>query len=92
MARRAETGQPAAKAKRVGDLSVEELEAIITRVVNRELVGWIEYAVERIADIVDPDPEAFNPEFAEGLRHAIEEAEAGKGISLETIERELGPR
>ena len=70
----------------VGNLTVEELKLLIRETVSETLsLLLIEH------DLIDPDAgKQIRPEFATGLRKAIQQAEVGKTHSAEAVAEKLG--
>jgi hypothetical protein len=72
----------------ISELSVEQVEKIIERTVDRRLEVWLNQMLDALAT---QDNEAeFRPEFAESLRRSLAQADANEGMSLESFRIELG--
>ena len=76
-------------AKTIAEMSVQDLEELVDRLVQRRIEVLYVQLISALG-LDDEDDLEFKPEFAEGLRRAIEQARAGDVIDLETARRQLG--
>lgn len=76
-------------AKSIAEMSAQDLEDLVDRLVQRRIeVLYVQLMGALGLD--DEDDLELKPEFAEGLRRAIEQARAGDVIDLETARQQLG--
>jgi hypothetical protein len=74
----------------VSELSEQEFEELIGRVVDRRMQIWLDQFMDELRGLVDEDPAELHPEFATGLRRSIEQARRGEGVDLNTVRQRLG--
>jgi hypothetical protein len=74
----------------VSELSTDEFEALVERAVDRRLQVWLTQVMDALGVDDDEGTAEFKPEFAASLRRAIDQAERGEGIDLETFRSQLG--
>jgi hypothetical protein len=71
-------------AQKLGEMSPDEFEALIERAIDRRLQVWLTQVMDALG--LDDEGEAeLRPEFAAGLRRAIDEAGRGDVTDLETF-------
>ena len=75
--------------KTLNQLSTNEFEDLVERVVDRRLEVWMTQLMDALTSIDEPASE-LRPEFAESLRKAIKQSEAGEGMDLESFRKEVG--
>lgn len=74
----------------VGELSVEQMEYLIERVVDRRLRVWLEQVLDALSALDEEEKADLRPEFAEALRRSIAQAQRGEGVDLKTFRERLG--
>lgn len=77
-------------AKSVGDLTVQEFEELVGRVVDRRMQVWLDQFLDDLRGFDEEDQAELRPEFADGLRRAIEQARRGEVLDLRTFRDQLG--
>lgn len=74
----------------VGELSVEQMEYLIERAVDRRLRVWLEQVLDALIALDEEERADLRPEFAEALRRSIVQAQKGEGVDLQTFRERLG--
>ena len=77
-------------AQKIGDLSPEEFEAHVERVVDRRLAVWYRQLLDALSGSDDEEEADLRPEFAVSLRRALQQAQNGEGIDLQTFRAQIG--
>ncbi|MCC6499887.1 MAG: hypothetical protein IT313_06430 [Anaerolineales bacterium] len=75
--------------KTLNQLSPDEFEGLVERAVDRRLEVWMTQLMDALTSIDEPASE-FRPEFADSLRKAILQSEAGEGMDLKSFRAEIG--
>lgn len=76
--------------KAVGELSTEEFERLIERVVDRRLHIWLTQLTDALVDLEEEDNTELRPEFTASLRRALQEARSGEGVDLKAFRDQVG--
>lgn len=74
--------------KTLDQLSTNEFESLVERAVDRRLEVWMTQLMDAFTSIDEPANE-FRPEFAESLRKAIRQSDAGEGVDLKSFGKEI---
>lgn len=74
--------------KTLGQLTSNEFEPLVERVVDKRLEVWMTQLMDALASIEEPSSE-LRPEFAETLRKAIKQSQAGEGMDFESFRKEV---
>ena len=74
--------------KTVNQLSTNEFELLVERAVDKRLEVWMTQLMDALTSIDEPVSE-LRPEFAESLRKAIKQSQAGAGIDLKSFRDEI---
>ncbi len=74
--------------KTINQLSTNEFETLVERVVDKRLEVWMTQLMDALTSIDEPASE-LRPEFADSLRKAIKQAQAGEGLDLKSFRDEL---
>jgi hypothetical protein len=75
--------------KTLNQLSTNEFESLVERVVDKRLQVWMTQLMDALTSIDEPASE-LRPEFAESLRKAIKQSQAGGGMDLKSFRHEIG--
>jgi len=75
--------------KTLDQLSTNEFESLVERAVDRRLEVWMTQLMDALTSIDEPAGE-LRPEFAESLREAIRQSDAGEGVDLKSFRAEMG--
>ena len=75
--------------KTLNQLSANEFEDLVERAVDRRLEVWMTQLMDALSSIDEPGGE-LRPEFAESLRKAIKQSQAGEGVDLASFRDEIG--
>lgn len=75
--------------KVLNQLSTNEFESLVERAVDRRLEVWMTQLLDALTSIDEPSSE-LRPEFAESLRKAIKQSQAGEGMDLNSFRNEIG--
>ena len=75
--------------KTLDQLSANEFESLVERAVDKRLEVWMTQLMDALTSIDEPASE-FHPEFAESLRKAIKQSDAGEGVDLKSFRDEVG--
>ena len=75
--------------KTINQLSTNEFETLVERVVDKRLEVWMTQLMDALTSIDEPASE-LRPEFADSLRKAIKQSQAGKGMDLKSFRDEIG--
>jgi len=75
--------------KTLDQLSTNEFESLVERAVDRRLEVWMTQLMDALTSIDEPAGE-LRPEFAESLRKAIRQSDAGEGVDLKSFRAEMG--
>ncbi len=70
--------------KTLNQLSTNEFESLVERAVDKRLEVWMTQLMDALTSIDEPASE-FRPEFAESLRRAIKQSQAGKEMDLKSF-------
>jgi len=70
------------------ELSVEQLEQLIERTIDRRLQVWLEQVLDALT-VSDEDKSVLRPEFAESLRRSLAQARAGEGMDLKSFREQI---
>ena len=74
--------------KTVNQLSTNEFETLVERVVDKRLEVWMTQLMDALTSIDEPASER-RPEFADSLRKAIKQSQAGEGMDLKSFRDEI---
>lgn len=74
--------------KTLNQISTNEFETLLERAVDRRLEVWMTQLIDALTSIDEPASE-LRPEFAESLRKAIQQSEAGEGMDLKSFRDEI---
>jgi hypothetical protein len=74
--------------KTINQLSTNEFETLVERVVDKRLEVWMTQLMDALTSIDEPASE-LRPEFADSLRKAIKQSQAGKGLDLKSFRDEI---
>ena len=74
--------------KTINQLSTNEFETLVERVVDKRLEVWMTQLMDALTSIDEPASE-LRPEFAESLRKAIKQSQAGEGLDLKSFRDEI---
>jgi hypothetical protein len=77
-------------AKSLGEMTAQEFEELVGRVVDRRMQIWLDQFMDDLRGLDDEDQAEIRPEFAAGLRRAIEQARRGEVMDLDTFREQLG--
>ena len=75
--------------KTLNQLSTNEFESLVERAVDKRLEVWMTQLMDVLTSIDEPASE-LRPEFAESLRKAIKQSQAGEGTDLKSFRNEIG--
>lgn len=75
--------------KTLNQLSAHEFESLVERAVDKRLEVWMTQLMDALTSIDEPASE-LSPEFAESLRKAINQSDAGEGVDLKAFRDEVG--
>ncbi len=73
-----------------GELSVEQMERIIERAIDRRLQVWLEQVLDALSALSEEETADLRPEFAEALRRSIAQAQRGDGMELQSFREHIG--
>jgi hypothetical protein len=74
--------------KTINQLSTNEFETLVERVVDKRLEVWMTQLMDALTSIDEPVSE-LRPEFADSLRKAIKQSQAGEGLDLKSFRDEI---
>jgi len=74
--------------KTLVQLSTTDFEALVERAVDKRLEVWMTQLMDALTSIDEPASE-LRPEFAESLRKAIKQSQAGEGTDLKSFRDEI---
>ena len=74
--------------KALNQLSTNEFESLVERAVDKRLEVWMTQLMDALTSIDEPASE-FRPEFAESLRKAVKQSQAGEGVDLKSFHDEI---
>ncbi len=74
--------------KTINQLSANEFETLVERVVDKRLEVWMTQLMDALTNIDEPASE-LRPEFADSLRKAIKQSQAGEGLDLKSFRDEI---
>jgi len=74
--------------KTLVQLSTTDFEALVERAVDKRLEVWMAQLMDALTSIDEPASE-LRPEFAESLRKAIKQSQAGEGTDLKSFRDEI---
>ena len=74
--------------KTINQLSTDEFETLVERVVDKRLEVWMTQLMDALTSIDEPASE-LRPEFADSLRKAIKQSQAGEGLDLKSFRDEI---
>lgn len=74
--------------KTINQLSANEFETLVERVVDKRLEVWMTQLMDALTSIDEPASE-LRPEFANSLRKAIKQSQAGEGMDLKSFRDEI---
>ena len=74
--------------KTLSQLSTNEFETLVERTVDKRLEVWMTQLMDALTSIDEPASE-LRPEFAESLRKAIKQSQAGEGMDLKSFRDEI---
>jgi len=74
--------------KTLVQLSTNEFEALVESAVDKRLEVWMTQLMDALTGIDEPAGE-LRPEFAESLRKAIRQSQAGEGTDLKSFRNEI---
>ncbi len=74
--------------KTINQLSTNEFETLVERVVDKRLEVWMTQLMDALTSIDEPASE-LRPEFADSLRKAIKQSQAGEGVDLKSFRDEF---
>jgi hypothetical protein len=74
--------------KTINQLSTNEFETLVERVVDKRLEVWMTQLMDALTSIDEPVSE-LHPEFADSLRKAIKQSQAGEGLDLKSFRDEI---
>ena len=74
--------------KTINQLSTNEFETLVERVVDKRLEVWMTQLMDALTSIDEPASE-LRPEFADSLRKAIKQSQAGEGLDLKSFRDEI---
>lgn len=72
------------------ELSVEQMERLIERAVDRRLQVWLDQVLDALSALGEKETADLRPEFAESLRRSIAQAQRGEGANLHTFCEQVG--
>ena len=72
----------------LNQLSTHEFETLVERAVDKRLEVWMTQLMDALTSIDEPASE-LRPEFAESLRKAIQQSQAGEGLDLKSFRDEI---
>ena len=70
--------------KTINQLSTNEFETLVERVVDKRLEAWMTQLMDALTSIDEPASE-LRPEFADSLRKALKQSQAGEGMDLKSF-------
>ena len=74
--------------KTLSQLSTNEFENLVERTVDKRLEVWMTQLMDALTSIDEPAGE-LRSEFAESLRKAIKQSQAGEGMDLKSFRDEM---
>lgn len=74
----------------LGELSVEQVERLIERTVDRRMQVWLDQVLDALSALGEEGTSDLRPEFAEALRRSIAQAQRGEGMDLHTFRQRIG--
>jgi hypothetical protein len=74
--------------KTLDKLSTNEFESLVEHAVDKRLEIWMTQLMDALASIEEPSSE-LRPEFAESLRKAIKQSQAGESMDLKSFRRQV---
>jgi len=74
--------------KTINQLSTNEFETLVERVVDKRLEVWMTQLMDALTSIDEPASD-LRPEFADSLRKAIKQSQAGEGVDLKSFRDEI---
>ncbi len=77
-------------AERLADLSTEEFEALMERVVDRSLQVWLTQMMDALVGAEDEDEAELKPAFEASLRRSLDQARNREGVDLHTFRTQIG--
>ena len=76
--------------KTLADLSPDEFEELIGRVIDRKLEVWFTQFIDALSGVQGGEEEALRPEFATSLRRSLEQAHSGDSMNLKAFRDQIG--
>jgi len=74
--------------KTINQLSANEFENLVERAVEKRLKVWMTQLMDALTSIDEPASQ-LRPEFAESLRKALKQSQAGEGMDLNSFRNEM---
>jgi len=74
----------------LGELSVEQVENLIERAVDRRLQVWLDQVLDALSALSEKETSDLRPEFADALRRSIAQAQRGEGTELRAFRERIG--
>lgn len=74
----------------LSELSVEQMEHLIERAVDRRLQVWLDQVLDALSALGEEETADLRPEFAESLWRSIAQAQRGEGVDLHTFRERIG--
>ncbi len=74
--------------KTINQLSTNEFETLVERLVDKRLEVWMTQLMDALTSVDEPVSE-LRPEFADSLRKAIKQSQAGEGLDLKSFRDEI---
>ena len=71
-------------------LSVEQVEQLIERTIDRRLEVWLGQVLDTLTDLGEDKEAELRPEFAEALQRSLAQARGGEGTDLGTFRERIG--
>ena len=72
-------------------MTKQELKRLVERAVDRRMEVWLAQLTDALLGTSEQDL-ALQPEFADSLRRALEQARAGEGVDLASFREQMGQR
>lgn len=73
----------------IADLSPLELETLISNVIDRRMQVWLTQLLDAVGEQQEEDDAEMQPEFMDGLRQALQQADRGEFVSLKDLREQL---
>jgi hypothetical protein len=72
------------------ELSIEQVEQLIERTIDRRLEVWLGQLLDTLSDLDEEKEAELRPEFAEALQRSLAQARAGEGTDLKAFRERTG--